>query len=85
MRTASWRGKNQCRDSNPPNLACPFQTANVPLSPTGCQDSPEAATAQWRKVGDQPRLKLPKLAAFMDEAEADVLAYMSFPREHWPK
>ena len=21
----------------------------------------------------------------MDEAEADVLAYMSFPAEHWPK
>ena len=29
--------------------------------------------------------KLPKLAAFMDEAEADVLAYMSFPAEHWSK
>jgi putative transposase len=29
--------------------------------------------------------KLPKLAAFMDEAESDVLAYMSFPPEHWSK
>jgi putative transposase len=26
-----------------------------------------------------------KLAAFMDEAETDVLAYMSFPADHWPK
>jgi transposase-like protein len=43
------------------------------------------ATAQWRKVADQLRPKLPKLAAFMDEAEADVLACMSFPKEHWPK
>src|SRR5260221_13133399 len=25
---------------------------------------------------------VPKLAALMDEAEADVLAYMSFPRDH---
>ena len=28
------------------------------------------------------RPKLPKLAALMDEAEPDVLAYMTFPREH---
>ena len=47
------------------------------------QDSAAAAKAQWRKVADQLRLKLPKLAAFMDEAEDDVLAHMSFPKEHW--
>jgi transposase-like protein len=28
---------------------------------------------------------VPKLAAMMDEAEADVLAYMSFPAAHRPK
>jgi putative transposase len=28
------------------------------------------------------RPKVPKLAAIMDEAETDVLAYMTFPREH---
>lgn len=49
------------------------------------QDSAGAAKAQWRKVADQLRLKLPKLAAFMDEAEDGVLAYMSFPADHWPK
>jgi putative transposase len=43
------------------------------------QDDAEAAKAQWRRVVDQLRPKLPKLAAFMDdEAEADVLAYMTF-------
>jgi putative transposase len=26
--------------------------------------------------------KLPKLAAYLDEAEADVLAYMTFPAQH---
>lgn len=26
---------------------------------------------------------MPKLAAIMDDAETDVLAYMTFPREHW--
>ncbi len=36
-------------------------------------------------MADQLRPKLSKLAAFMDEAEADVLAYMGFPAEHWSK
>ena len=49
------------------------------------QDSADAAKAQWRRVADQLRSKLPKLAAFMDAAEDDVLAYMSFPADHWSK
>jgi hypothetical protein len=32
------------------------------------QDDAEAAKTQWRKVADQPRSKLPKLAVFMDES-----------------
>lgn len=46
------------------------------------QDTPEAASQQWRSVADQMRPKLPKLAVLMDEAEPDVLAYMTFPKEH---
>jgi len=46
------------------------------------QDDAEAARAQWRRIADQLRPKLPKLAAFLDEAEADVLAYMTFPAQH---
>jgi len=49
------------------------------------QDDAEAARAQWRKVADQLRPKLPKLAAFLDEAETDVLAYMTFPPQHRTK
>ena len=49
------------------------------------QDSAEAAKTQWRRVADQLRPKLSKLAAFMDDAEDDVLAYMGFPAEHWLK
>jgi transposase-like protein len=49
------------------------------------QDTAEAAKAQWRKVADQLRPKLPKLAALLDEAETDVLAYMEFPTLHRPK
>jgi transposase-like protein len=49
------------------------------------QDDAETAQQQWRKVADQLRPKLPKLAAFMDEAEPDVLAYMTFPSAHRAK
>jgi putative transposase len=49
------------------------------------QDDAEAASKQWRQVADQLRPKVPKLAAYMDEAEADVLAFMSFPKDHRPK
>jgi len=49
------------------------------------QDDAAAASAQWRKVADQLRPKLPKLAALMDEAEPDVLAYMTFPAAHRTK
>jgi putative transposase len=47
------------------------------------QDTPEAAKQQWRSVADQFREKMPKLAACMDEAENDVLAFMTLPRSHW--
>ena len=49
------------------------------------QDDAEAARGQWRKVADQLRPKTPRLAALMDEAEADVLAYMAFPAAHRTK
>ena len=49
------------------------------------QDTAEAAKTQWRKVADQLRPRLPKLAAAMDDAEVDVLAYMDFPPAHWTK
>jgi len=49
------------------------------------QDDAGAARKQWRDVADQARPKVPKLAALMDEAEADVLAYMNFPAQHRAK
>jgi transposase-like protein len=49
------------------------------------QDDADAARAQWRQVADQLRPRVSKLAAFMDEAENDVLAYMSFPVAHRTK
>lgn len=46
------------------------------------QDDAAAARKQWRDVADQARPRVPKLAALMDDAEADVLAYMKFPAQH---
>ncbi|MCJ2079103.1 IS256 family transposase, partial [Methylobacterium sp. E-016] len=46
------------------------------------QDDAEAARQQWRRVADQLRPKVPKLAALMDTTEPDVLAYMGFPAAH---
>jgi len=49
------------------------------------QDDAQAARAQWRQVADQLRPRVRKLAELMDEAETDVLAYMSFPASHRTK
>jgi hypothetical protein len=46
------------------------------------QDDAEAARQRWRHIADQIRPKAHKLAGLMDEAETDVLAYMSFPPAH---
>src|ERR1041385_3306722 len=49
------------------------------------QDDADAARSQWRQIADQLRPRVKKLAELMDEAESDVLAYMSFPPAHRPK
>ncbi len=48
---------------------------------------PDAGSAreQWRRVADGFRVRFPKLSELMEEAEEDVLAYASFPSEHWQK
>jgi len=40
------------------------------------------AAQTMRHVADQLRDKWPKLGAFIDDSEADVLAYMNFPTQH---
>jgi putative transposase len=46
---------------------------------------PDAATAreQWRRVADQLRARFPRVAQLLDDAEDEVLTYLSFPPEHW--
>ena len=55
------------------------------MSAAFAQDTADAAKGQWRKVADQVRPSLPKLARLLDEAETDVLAYMTFPPAHRAK
>jgi putative transposase len=49
------------------------------------QENYEAAVGQWRQVADSLRPRFEKLAELMDEAEQDVLAFMSFPKDHRTK
>src|ERR1700723_1258393 len=49
------------------------------------QDDADTARKQWRQVADQLRPRVGKLATLMDDAEADVLAYMGFPAQHRAK
>ena len=41
------------------------------------------AREQWRKVADGFRARFPRSPSCSTTAEADVLAYLAFPREHW--
>ena len=47
------------------------------------QPEPEMARQTWRQVAAGFHARSPKLAALLDVAEADVLAYLTFPSEHW--
>src|SRR3954454_1298650 len=49
------------------------------------QETKAEAAAQWNVVADALREKQPKLSAMMDASREDVLAYMDFPKHHWPQ
>lgn len=49
------------------------------------QESAEAAHKQWHHVADALRERYEKLAIMMDGSREEVLAYMAFPKEHWPQ
>jgi transposase-like protein len=48
---------------------------------------PDSATVSttWDQVRDQLGDRFPKIAALMDDAKAEVLAFTGFPRAHWVK
>jgi transposase-like protein len=47
------------------------------------QETEKEAHAEWKAVADRLRERFEKVSARMDDAEHDVLAYMSFPKAHW--
>jgi putative transposase len=46
---------------------------------------PDALTVheQHRRIADQLEVRFPEAAALLEEAAADLLAFTSFPKEHW--
>jgi putative transposase len=64
-----------------PKAAQPLVAATIRT--VFAQPTSEQAREQWRRVADGFRERFPRLAALMDEAEADVLAYLAFPTAHW--
>ena len=49
------------------------------------QENADDAHEQWRHVADALRERYEKLAVMMDGSREEVLAYMAFPKEHWPQ
>jgi putative transposase len=47
------------------------------------QDDQGAARNQWREAAQHLGGRFPKVQALMEKAEDDVLAFMSFPKDHW--
>ena len=66
-----------------PKTARPMVSALVRM--IFLERSQEAARARLRQVADQLRERFPEVAALLEEAEEDVLAYLRFPERHWSK
>ena len=49
------------------------------------QEDYDAAVKQWRQVAESLRPRFETLAELMDQAEQDVLAFMTFPKDHRTK
>jgi transposase-like protein len=63
-----------------PKSAAPMVAATIRT--VFAQPDPASAREQWRTVADNSRGRFPRRAAPLDEAGADVLAYLAFPPEH---
>ena len=81
-------GWQRCRTHYAANLMSATPKASWPWVKTllhSVYDQPDAASvhAQYDRLVDAVASKLPKVAAHLDAARADVLAFTSFPKELW--
>lgn len=60
-------------------------SAFIAIAIAGAQNGADSARLLWRRVADQRRPRVAKLAALMDDAEPDVLTSMSVPARHRAK
>ena len=68
-----------------PNALAPMpkgqhQTVAAAIRSVLAQENQAEGSKAWRHVADQLRPRFPKLAALMDDAEADVIAFMASPK-----
>jgi transposase-like protein len=82
---ASWQ---RCRTHYAANLmaACPksaWPAVKAMLHSVYDQPDAEAVHAQYDKLLDSVTGKLPEVAAHLDAARADILAFTAFPRDLW--
>lgn len=85
LQGASWQ---RCRVHFVRNLLALVPKSVAQLVATSIRTvfaQPDAVSAreQWRRIADNFRARFPRVASLMDEAEADVLAYLAFPSAHW--
>jgi transposase-like protein len=66
-----------------PRAAAPMVAATIRT--VFAQPDAPGAHEQWHRVVESLRARFPRLAALLEAAEADVLAYLAFPRAHWTK
>ena len=63
----------------------PARRAGAIIRPIFTAEDGEQARQRLREAVEQLERRLPKVAAMLEEAEDDVLAFYAFPAEHWPK
>ncbi|MFD4295551.1 IS256 family transposase [Rhodococcus sp. NPDC058505] len=84
---ASWQ---RCRVHFMRNLQGAVASKHVPpvmaaVKTIFAHTDPVEVAAQWDQVVDTLTASFPKVAAMMEAAKHDVLAFTAFPRAHWQK
>ena len=87
-----WSAIHRLRSDGALHEECPLLGAQGSAADGGAtirtvfaQPDAQSAHQQWRRVCDGFRHRFARLTELMEEAEEDVLAYASLPKEHWQK